>query len=106
MLHLSTFSIVACDLNERAWGVAVASKFLAAGAVVPFAQAGAGAIATQSYANTSYGPRGLPMLAHRAPAPGGSPTTRGARCDRWGSWTPRAARRLSPGRTASPGLGA
>ena len=58
-----TFSIVACDLKEQAWGVAVASKFLAAGAVVPFAQAGAGAIATQSYANTAYGPRGLALLA-------------------------------------------
>ncbi len=63
-MYPSTFSIVACDLKEQAWGVAVASKFLAAGAVVPFAQAGAGAIATQSYANTSYGPRGLAMLAN------------------------------------------
>ncbi len=59
-----TFSIVACDLKEQAWGVAVASKFLAAGAVVPFAQAAAGAIATQSYANTAYGPRGLALLAN------------------------------------------
>lgn len=58
-----TFSIVACDLNEPAWGVAVASKFPAVGAVVPWAQAGAGAIATQSYANTSFGPRGLALLA-------------------------------------------
>ena len=47
-----TFSIVACDLKEQAWGVAVASKFLSVGAVVPFAQAGVGAVATQSYANT------------------------------------------------------
>ncbi len=58
-----TFSIVACDLMEKTWGVAVASKFPAVGAVVPWAQAGAGAIATQSFANTSFGPRGLPMLA-------------------------------------------
>ncbi len=58
-----TFSIVACDLNEPAWGVAVASKFPAVGAVVPWAQAGVGAIATQSYANTSFGPRGLSLLA-------------------------------------------
>lgn len=57
-----TFSIVACDLNEPAWGVAVASKFPAVGAVVPWAQAGVGAIATQSYANTSFGPRGLALL--------------------------------------------
>ena len=52
-MHPSTYSIVACDLKEPAWGVAVASKFLAVGAVVPFAQAGAGAVATQAYANTS-----------------------------------------------------
>jgi uncharacterized Ntn-hydrolase superfamily protein len=50
-----TFSIVACDLEEQAWGVAVASKFPAVGAVVPWAQAGVGAVATQSFANTSFG---------------------------------------------------
>jgi uncharacterized Ntn-hydrolase superfamily protein len=59
----STFSIVACDLNERAWGVAVASKFPAVGAVVPWAQAEAGAVATQAYANVSFGPRGLALMA-------------------------------------------
>ena len=58
-----TFSIVACDLQEKAWGVAVASKFPAVGAVVPYAQAGSGAIATQSFANTSFGPRGLDLMA-------------------------------------------
>lgn len=58
-----TFSIVACDLEEQSWGVAVASKFPAVGAVVPWAQAGVGAVATQSFANTSFGPRGLAMLA-------------------------------------------
>jgi uncharacterized Ntn-hydrolase superfamily protein len=58
-----TFSIVACDLEEQAWGVAVASKFPAVGAVVPWAQAGVGAVATQSFANTSFGPRGLALLA-------------------------------------------
>ena len=58
-----TFSIVACDLEEQTWGVAVASKFPAVGAVVPWAQAGVGAVATQSFANTSFGPRGLAMLA-------------------------------------------
>jgi uncharacterized Ntn-hydrolase superfamily protein len=57
-----TFSIVACDLEEPAWGVAVASKFPAVGAVVPWAQAEAGAVATQSFANTSYGPRGLELM--------------------------------------------
>jgi len=58
-----TFSIVACDLAEQTWGVAVASKFLAVGAVVPFAQAHVGAVATQSFANTSFGPRGLELMA-------------------------------------------
>ena len=57
-----TFSIVACDLEGGAWGVAVASKFPAVGAVVPWVQAEAGAVATQSFANTSYGPRGLALM--------------------------------------------
>lgn len=55
-----TFSIVATD--GTAWGVAVASKFLAVGAAVPAANAGVGAIATQSYANLSYRPDGLRLL--------------------------------------------
>jgi uncharacterized Ntn-hydrolase superfamily protein len=55
-----TFSIVATD--GQAWGVAVASKFLAVGAAVPAAAAGVGAIATQSYANLAYRPDGLAML--------------------------------------------
>ena len=58
-----TFSIVACDLEEQAWGVAVASKFPAVGAVVPWVQAAVGAVATQSFANTSFGPRGLALMA-------------------------------------------
>ena len=58
-----TFSIVACDPEEQSWGVAVASKFPAVGAVVPWAQAGVGAVATQSFANTSFGPRGLALMA-------------------------------------------
>ncbi len=60
--RLMTFSIVACDLEEQAWGVAVASKFPAVGAVVPWVQAEAGAVATQSFANTSYGTRGLALM--------------------------------------------
>jgi uncharacterized Ntn-hydrolase superfamily protein len=63
MPYPSTFSIVACDIDQKNWGVAVASKFPAVGAVVPWARANAGAIATQSYANTSFGPRGLELLA-------------------------------------------
>ena len=58
-----TFSIVACDIKEKSWGIAVASKFPAVGAVVPWAQADAGAVATQSFANTSFGPRGLALMA-------------------------------------------
>ncbi len=58
----STFSIVAFDPANGDLGIAVESKFLAVGAVVPWAEAGVGAIATQSWANTSYGPRGLRML--------------------------------------------
>lgn len=63
-----TFSIVAYDAEDQAWGIAVASKFPAVGAVVPFAKAEAGAVATQSFANTSYGPRGLYMMAEGLPA--------------------------------------
>jgi uncharacterized Ntn-hydrolase superfamily protein len=59
----STFSIVAYDSAAQEWGVAVQSKFLAVGAAVPWAQAGAGAVATQAEANTAYGPEGLAMLA-------------------------------------------
>jgi uncharacterized Ntn-hydrolase superfamily protein len=58
-----TFSIVGYDPIEKEWGVAVQSKFLGVGAVVPWAKAGVGAIATQSYANTSYGPKGLQLMA-------------------------------------------
>jgi uncharacterized Ntn-hydrolase superfamily protein len=57
-----TFSIVACDRAARQWGVAVASKFLAVGAVVPVLEAEVGAIATQALANTRYGPEGLAHL--------------------------------------------
>jgi uncharacterized Ntn-hydrolase superfamily protein len=59
----STFSIVAHDPVRKEWGIGVASKFLAVGAVVPWAKADAGAVATQSFANTTYGPRGLELLA-------------------------------------------
>jgi uncharacterized Ntn-hydrolase superfamily protein len=58
-----TFSLVAYDPVAREWGVATQSKFLAVGAVVPWGQAKAGAIATQSYANTTFGPQGLRLLA-------------------------------------------
>jgi len=57
-----TFSIVAYDPKNGEWGVAVESKFVAVGAIIPWAKAGVGAIATQAYANTSYGPRGFALL--------------------------------------------
>ena len=59
---VATYSIVGCDLDARQWGVAVQSKFLAVGSVVPWAEAEVGAIATQAYANPSYGPNGLTLL--------------------------------------------
>jgi uncharacterized Ntn-hydrolase superfamily protein len=62
----STFSIVAADLETGEVGVAVQSKFLSVGAVVPFVRAGAGAIATQAFANTAYGPKALDLLANGA----------------------------------------
>lgn len=60
---VTTFSIVGRDPATGDLGVAVQSKFLAVGAVVPWAKAGVGAIATQSWANTAYGPRGLELMA-------------------------------------------
>jgi uncharacterized Ntn-hydrolase superfamily protein len=59
---VSTYSIVACDLERAEWGVATQSKFLAVGSVVPWAEAEVGAVATQSYANPRYGPDGLALL--------------------------------------------
>src|ERR1051326_9158074 len=58
-----TFSIVARDPENGELGVAVQSKFLAVGAYVPWAKAGVGAIATQAWVNTTYGPKGLEVLA-------------------------------------------
>ena len=60
---VATFSIVGFDPLTGDLGVAVQSKFFAVGSVVPWAKAGVGAIATQSYANVSYGPDGLELLA-------------------------------------------
>lgn len=60
---ISTFSIVARDPKNGDLGIAVQSKFLAVGAVVPWAKAGVGAVATQSWANTAYGPEGLRLMA-------------------------------------------
>ncbi len=60
---VATFSIVAYDPRNGDLGVAVQSKFLAVGAVVSWAKAGVGAVATQSWANTTYGPEGLRLMA-------------------------------------------
>lgn len=57
-----TFSIVGRSDDQKSWGVAVASKFLAVGAYVPAAEAGVGAIATQSFANLSFKAGGLGLL--------------------------------------------
>jgi uncharacterized Ntn-hydrolase superfamily protein len=63
MQPIATFSIVAYDPHKREWGVAVQSKFMACASVVSWARSGAGAVATQSYANVLYGTLGLEMLA-------------------------------------------
>ena len=60
---VATFSIVARDPDTGELGIAVQSKFVAVGSVVPWAKAGVGAIATQAWANTRYGPIGLELLA-------------------------------------------
>lgn len=59
---VSTFSIVGRDPENGDLGIAVQSKFLGVGVVVPWLKAGVGAVATQAWANTSYGPRGLALL--------------------------------------------
>jgi len=61
---IATFSIAAADPEAHECGVAVASKFLGVGVMVPWAQAGVGAVATQAWANLSYGPDGLRLLGH------------------------------------------
>jgi uncharacterized Ntn-hydrolase superfamily protein len=59
---VATYSIVAVDLEAEQWGVAVQSKFLSVGSVVPWAEPHVGAVATQAYANPRYGPNGLRLL--------------------------------------------
>ncbi|SDL80315.1 DUF1028 domain-containing protein [Sediminibacillus halophilus] len=59
---VATFSIVGVDPETGEHGIAVQSKFIAVGSVVPWAKAGVGAVATQAFANPSYGPRGLELL--------------------------------------------
>jgi uncharacterized Ntn-hydrolase superfamily protein len=63
-----TFSIVACNADRSQFGVAVASKYLAVGSVVPAARTGVGALATQAWANTAYRADGLALIANGATA--------------------------------------
>lgn len=110
-----TFSLVALDPETGELGVAVASRFLAVGAVVPVARAGVGAMATQALANVAYGPDGSALLAdgvgavdvvarltgldphrdHRqlgiVDAAGGAATFTGSACSAW------AGGRIGPG---------
>src|SRR6202789_2566608 len=60
--NVATFSIVAYDPAAGDWGVAVASRYFAVGAVVPWAEAGVGAVATQANVNVGYGPKGIKLL--------------------------------------------
>ncbi len=62
-IDVNTFSIAAFDPVRKEWGVAVASKYLAVGSVVPWAKAGVGAVATQARVNIAHGPNGLELLA-------------------------------------------
>ncbi len=127
---VATYSICACDLEAGQWGVATQSKFLAVGAVVPWAEPHVGAIATQSYANPRYGPDGLALLrdglsagevAERLTAGdegrehrqlgvvdghGGSATFTGAECHAWaggltGSWYAAQGNILVSGETVA-----
>jgi uncharacterized Ntn-hydrolase superfamily protein len=59
---VATFSIVAYDSAAAEWGVTVASRYFSVGSVVPWAEAGVGAIATQANVNVGYGPHGLELL--------------------------------------------
>jgi uncharacterized Ntn-hydrolase superfamily protein len=63
-----TYSIVARDPDSGQLGVAVQSKYFSVGSVVPWAQPGVGAVATQSFAEAAYGPRGLELMASGVPA--------------------------------------
>ena len=62
-MPISTFSIIARDSETNELGVAVQSKFIAVGSVVPYARAGVGAVASQAWGNVQYGPVGLKLLS-------------------------------------------
>jgi uncharacterized Ntn-hydrolase superfamily protein len=79
---VATFSIVAYDPETGDLGVAVQSRFLGVGSVVPWAKAGVGAVATQAWANVLYGPEGLALLAGGKDAAAAVATLTGADADR------------------------
>jgi uncharacterized Ntn-hydrolase superfamily protein len=64
---IATFSVVGFDPETGDLGVAVQSKFFAVGSVVPWAESGVGAVATQAFGNTTFGPRGLALLKEGLP---------------------------------------
>jgi len=63
-----TWSIIARDAASGAFGVAIATRFFAAGALCPHAESGVGALATQALVNPHYGRQGLQLLRQRVPA--------------------------------------
>src|SRR5213082_4074555 len=102
---VATYSIAACDLQAGQWGVAVQSKFLAVGSVVPWAEPHVGAVATQAWANPRYGPTvwrccALASRLRRWCTPLRLPT-RAESTARSGSLTRRGEPRRSPARSAT-----
>lgn len=79
---VATFSIVAFDPKTGDLGVAVQSRFLGVGSVVPWAKAGVGAVATQAWANMRYGPEGLALLEGGKDAAAAVAALTGADADR------------------------
>jgi uncharacterized Ntn-hydrolase superfamily protein len=67
--RFGTFSIVAADLATGTWGVAVESRYISVGSVVPWSEAGVGALATQANSNVAWGPEGLRLLREGLAAP-------------------------------------
>src|SRR5713226_7436554 len=66
---VATYSIVARDPATGELGVAVQSHWFSVGAIVPWAEAGVGAVATQSFVEPSYGPLGLELMRAGRSAP-------------------------------------
>jgi len=64
-----TWSIIARDPASGAFGVAIATRFFAAGALCPHAESGVGALSTQALVNPHYGPQALELLRTGVPAP-------------------------------------